>query len=853
MAEGTHPSARLAGAVERGEQGCPGNLPLDSRRIDVHRSVPLASGWSMLRTPPGAFRAPAELPAHGWREVMVPTTVAAALDSDASDGQGLDTFDWWFRCELPGLDDVDATRLRFEGLASLVDVWIDGRAVLGARNMHRSYVVGLPANPRELVLRCAALATELGARRARPRWKTALVHAQNLRWFRTTLLGRVSSWNPRSDIVGPWRPCRLEGVRLLDVHELQLVPCWRADRAVLRLGARWSLAGDGAVASVALRVGPCLLSIDGAYLHARGIEPHDIELEGLEPWWPHTHGSPAVYDCELELRGPQGSVRLDGGCLGFKAFELLRPEGAVEVRCNGRPVFLRGACWTAADLRRPDADAATLQTILSRVVEAGMNMLRIVGTAIYADEAFYAACDRLGILVWQDLMFANMDYPFDDPEFAAEVREEIHEVLCRLRGHACVAVVCGGSETEQQAAMMGLPEGSWSHPFLGEEMPRLLADLCPASAWVRSSPSGGALPFHASSGVSHYYGVGAYRRGLSDARLAGVRLVAECLGLSNVPSQAALEGSALGASRPHDPIWKAGVPRDAGAGWDFEDVRDHYFPELVRADPRELRMVDPQAYLRWSGLVSGELMSRVFAAWRRADSGCQGALVWWLRDLAQGAGWGVLDSESRPKPVYWALKRCLAPRAVLIDDRGLEGCDFLVLNDRPAAFEGTLTVDLWQSGRIRTLRAERAVRVEAAGCARMGTAEVFGHFVDINHAYRFGPPGHDAVVARLLDAAGELVSEAFHFPQGMRVEPVAAPPRLRLVAHGVERRLHLLSDEVLLGVEIDAPGYEPDDDAFHLAPGIERVVRLRPGRGEPRARVHCSAANLRGVVTVREA
>ncbi len=829
------------------------SLCLASRRIDAHRSEPLDSGWSMLRSPPGAFGGPGDLPAQGWRAVTLPTTVAAALDGDESDAQGLDEFDWWFRRELPRWDDVEALRLRFEGLATLVDVWVDGQAVLGARNMHRAYVVPLQGSPRELVLRCTALAPELRARRARPRWKTALVASQNLRWFRTTLLGRVSSWNPHTDIVGPWRPCHLEGVRGFDVHDLELAPAWRAGRAVLRLGARWTLLGGGACESVMLRLGSHLHRVDAARLHAQGIEAHDIELDGIEPWWPHTHGSPALYDCELELRGPRGSTRIDGGRLGFKSFELLHPEGALELRCNGRPLFVRGACWTVADLRRPDPDPANLETLLARVVAAGMNMLRIVGTATYASDAFYAACDRLGILVWQDLMFANMDYPFDDPGFAQEALEEVEQILRRLERHACTAVVCGGSEIEQQAAMMGLPEAAWSHAFLSEQVPRLHARMRPASAWVRSSPSGGALPFHASSGVSHYYGVGAYRRPLADARLAGVRLAAECLGLSNVPSQVALERSGLGHLGPHDPRWKAGVPRDAGAGWDFEDVRDHYFPELVRADARDMRMVDPQGYLRWSSLVSGELMSRVFATWRASDSGCQGALVWWLRDLAQGAGWGVLDSDARPKPAYWALKRCLAPRAVLIDDRGLEGCDFLVLNDRPEGLEGTLVVELWQGGRIRTLRAERELRVDPAGCVRVGTTELFGHFVDINHAYRFGPPAHDAVVARLLDAAGEMVSEAFHFPSGMRVEPVTAPPRLRLVADGADRWLHVQSDELLLGVEIEAPGYEPEDDAFHLAPGVERIVRLRPAALAPGTRVHCSAANLRGVVTVREA
>ena len=829
------------------------SLPLDSRRVDAHRSLQLDAGWSMLRTAAGSCRGPGALPAEGWREVTLPTTVAAALDSDMSDGLGLDAYDWWFRRELPVWDDVDAARLRFEGLATLVEVWVDGCLILDARNMHRTYVVPLTGRSRELLLRFAALQPELGVRRTRPRWKTALVESQNLRWFRTTLLGRVSSWVPRSDLVGPWRACRLEGVRAIDVLELQLAPSWRDGRAVLRLGARWSMPGGGTCEHVELHVGDCLHRVDPAYVHAGGIEAHDIELEGITPWWPHTHGVPFLYECRLQLGLQQGALSLDGGRLGFKSFEILRPEGALEVRCNGRPLFLRGACWTAADIRRPDADAATLDVVLARVVAAGMNVLRIVGTTVYASEEFYAACDRMGILLWQDLMFANMDYPFDDPAFAEEVRAEVDEVLHRLERHACLAVVCGGSEIEQQAAMMGLPSASWSHPFLAEQLPCLHAPLRPSSAWLRSSPSGGALPFHNSSGVSHYYGVGAYRRPLSDVRLARIRLAAECLGFSNVPTQAALEHSRLGDVRPHDSRWKAGVPRDAGAGWDFEDVRDHYFPELVRADPREMRMLDPQAYLRWSGLVSGELMTRAFAAWRAPDSGCQGALVWWLRDLTEGAGWGVLDSSSRPKPAYWALRRCLSPRAVLIDDRGLEGCEFLVLNEGPEILEATLVVELWQSGRIRTLRAERALRIEASGCTGVQTAEMFGHFVDINHAYRFGPPSHEAVVARLFGQSGDLLSEAFHFPLGMRVEPVVVPPRLRLVADGEDRWLHLQADELLLGVELDAPGYEPEDDCFHLAPGIERMVRLRAGAGSPRGRVHCSAANLRGVVTVRDA
>jgi beta-mannosidase len=828
-------------------------LTVPSRRIDLHHSAPLADGWSLLRTPPDAWAEPADLPERGWRAVSLPGTVAHWLESDACEGQGLDAFDWWLRRELPAWDAAAGQpRVRFEGLATQVDVWVDGRHLLSACNMHRCFLLPLPAGARTLVLRFAALAPRLQQRHPRPRWKTALVPNQNLRWFRTTLLGRTSTWLPRVDAVGPWRPVHFELARGLDLEHLRLIPMLRDGRAVVRLAVSWRDLGGGPWTAAVLQVGSVRRSIDARHLHATGIDAHDVEFDGLEPWWPHTHGRPVTHACALHLQGGSAQAAVDCGQVGFKSFEVLDAEGALRMRCNQEAVFLRGACWTTADLRRLDADVDTLRAVLARVADAGMNMLRIVGTAVYASEALLAECDRLGILVWQDFQFASMDYPLDDPGFASEARAEAEEVLQRLGLHACVAVYCGNSEVEQQAAMLGLPADNWSHAFFAQWLPQAHAEHHPASAYVRASPSGGALPFHASSGVSHYYGVGAYRRPLADVRLSGVRFAAECLGFSNVPAPTWIERDELAGVAPHDPRWKAGVPRDAGAGWDFEDVRDHYFASIVRADPRDTRLVDPRGYLRWSGLVSGEVMTAAFASWRAPGSGCQGALVWWLQDLAAGAGWGVLDWRGHPKPAYWALRRCLAPRAVLVEDRGLEGCDFIVCNDAPEELRAELTVELWQDGRIRTLSARQMLRLGARVSSRIGTSALFGHFVDINHAYRFGAPAHDLISARLVDASGALLAQAFHFPSGMSTRAVVHAPRASVTHHGPDRCLHLHSEELLLGVEIDAPGFEPADNFFHLVPGEERTVHLRATAGRPQGRVRCSAANLRDGVTVRD-
>src|SRR6202012_8819 len=115
------------------------------------------------------------------------------------------------------------------------------------------------------------------------------------------------------------------------------------------------------------------------------------------------------YTARLEHAG--GVVELS---LAFRAIALDTANGRFTLSVNGVPIFARGAVWTSLDVVTLTSTPAEYARVLALVKDAGMNMLRLSGTLFYEDDAFYEACDALGILVWQDFMFANMDYPFDD-------------------------------------------------------------------------------------------------------------------------------------------------------------------------------------------------------------------------------------------------------------------------------------------------------------------------------------------------------------------------------------------------------------------------------------------------------
>ncbi|APO70337.1 glycoside hydrolase family 2 protein (plasmid) [Rhizobium gallicum] len=801
---------------------------MQGRLADISGDALQSDGWNLVLTDAGACASPSDLsPSAGLIPAPVPGTVAEALEKaglfDREHPHPLNDRDAWYLCRLVDVNAGDAV-LRLEGLATLCEVFLNGQKILVSESMFETHDLAVHLHGGdELALCFRALQARLGKPGPRARWRPQMITPQGLRLVRTTLLGHMPGWCPEIQAVGPWRPVSLLHPHEPIVRDLSLRPDLLEDGEG-RLHA--SLSIEGYVSEVTLRCG----DIEQAFKRdSHGRCTAILKMPGVTPWWPRTHGIPHLYEVTLIIDDVEHPL----GRTGFRRLAIDRGADGRDfgLMVNGERIFCRGAVWTTADIVRLPGGRDDYEPWLRLAAEADMNMVRIGGTMAYETPDFFRLCDEFGLLVWQDFMFANFDYPKGDKDLNAHVEAEVAQFLSATRLSPSLAVVCGGSEIHQQAAMLGLPERVWASPIVEEIIPAVARSLRPDVPYVVNSPFGGAMPFSPNEGVTHYYGVGAYMRPLDDSRRADVRFAAESFAFAHVP-QARTLSRHLSVPPVQSPLWKERVPRDRGASWDFEDVRDHYLRELYGFESDRLRREDPDLYLALSQAVTGEVAEECYAEWRRQGSGCNGALVWTLQDLLPGPGWGVIDSTGEPKPTWYALRRAFRPVQVLFTDEGTNGLDVHVINESNVTLDLDLEVRCLRDGWQKVVSGKLGLPIEARAKRKIACTDLFGAFFDTTYAFRFGPPSHDVTVARLTAPETEaLIAEAFYFPWGRTKAFHEAEITASVAQQDDHWFLDLRSDRLAQSVQVDLEAYRAEDDWFHLPPGAMRRLRLHPRAG----------------------
>jgi len=807
----------------------------------------LALNWRLLRTEPGQIQSPekTDFPKESCRAVHVPGSLFEQFQ-DASDN-----CDWWYLCdfELPTQERHTSFHLILERLATVCEVWLNGSQLAAHANMFIPLCLSLDGALRSqnsLFICFRSLTEQLKTKRPRPRWKTNLVKNQQLRWFRTSLLGHIPGWTPSTPPIGICGSARIEKSKLPRLVRKQLTTSINENVGHLTLSCELNQPADKLSLSINAQT-YTLATEEGSNVYTVEITIEDPML-----WWPHTHGKPALHPYKLQVTTDSNTDTIATGQCGFRSIQYINTSDQTTFVVNGTPVFCRGACWTIQNISSFQRTERELEQLVQKARDANINMLRVGGTMEYESDAFYDLCDKHGIMVWQDFMFANMDYPFEDEIFLAKVTHEASYQARRLLTHPCIAILCGNSELAQQAAMMGIKEQDYSHDFFHRDLPALCEAILADVNYVPTTPSGGALPFHVSSGLTHFYGVGAYKMQLAESGADRVKFTPETLGFSHVPDAREVEAM-FDHQTPacHTPLWKNGVPRDSGAGWDFEDIRDDYLTVLYDVNAVNLRSRDTLKYLELSRSTTGELIAQTINLWRSSFSSCQGALLWFYKDIVAGAGWGLLTHQGQEKPAFYYAKRAFSPLSVSLIDQGLDGVYASLINDTNRERTIRLQVDLIATPNTIVDHHEETLVLGPHSSTEENVEALLGKFRDPSDRYQFGPKQYDIVMLHAFENQA-IVSQSCHF-LGSLALPNAENPNIEICYHDDEQeKLTITSDVFLHTVCLEIPGYDFSDNYFHLAPNIPRSIEVRAQQSNQQVlKGFLSAINLKNSVRVR--
>jgi Beta-galactosidase/beta-glucuronidase len=532
-------------------------------------------------------------------------------------------------------------------------------------------------------------------------------------------------WGPRFLTCGIWRPgyflfwsdIRIaeQFTRTIAFGPRGLDPAGAPESAHLRIGCVLDLrrAGRYRVTHRVVSSSGKLQSVCGDFDLPVGRCERFLDLRVAEPelWWCNGMGEPNLYslDTEVEAIGEGGAELRDraGIRFGLRQIALVREPDefgtSFRFELNGRRVFAAGANHIPDHSFLPLVTKETHERIVGAAQAAGMNMLRVWGGGVYEDEAFYDCCDRMGILVWQDFMFACAMYP-GDRAFLGNVEREIDSAIRRLRHHVCIALWCGNNEMDS-AWRWGQEGKGWSwkeglpaearlalnetyDTLFNRMIPGLVAVLDPGRDYWPSSPQadwGVHADYDSRQGDVHYWGV--WHQGHPFERYQEVlpRFMSE-YGFQSFPDAASTRRFAL-------------LPEDGGL--ESEVMKAHQRNQSGNAiirDYMERYLKVPskfEDFLLASQILQAEAIRGAIVAHRLAKPRTAGSLYWQLNDCWPAASWSSIDFYGRWKALHYMARRVYSP--VMAEVKWTEdgGLRLFATNDRGVALSAEAELELF--------------------------------------------------------------------------------------------------------------------------------------------------------------
>lgn len=391
-----------------------------------------------------------------------------------------------------------------------------------------------------------------------------------------------------------------------------------------------------------------------------------FDMPSAELWWPNGYGKQPLYLYKVELVRDGQVVSCKEGYLAFRSVELVEEALAdsligYQIRLNGENVFVKGSNWVPVDCFTGAIEEEKYIKLITQARDANYNMLRVWGGGIYEHDVFYETCDKLGIMVWQDFMFACADIPDDKEDWVKNTREECVYQIKRLRNHPSIVYWCGGNEKTGTFGSLI----KYGDEFVDVILRGLVDHLDGTRPYARQSPcSWTDVGNDKNSGETHFSSFGT-------AVVKGVMNYRSFINQEIVPF--ASENASLGpvSKQAYDRFFPADKQWPMNDMWTDRMLMNPYAAEEERIPFGEAqRKFVTEAYGAPQSLeefiakgmtLHAELIRSEIEYQRSLKGFTSGFMNWMYSDMWPTGTWAVVDYYTEPKQAYYQMKRSYAP------------------------------------------------------------------------------------------------------------------------------------------------------------------------------------------------
>ncbi len=569
------------------------------------------------------------------------------------------------------------------------------------------------------------------------------------------------------------------------------------------------------------------VSLSDTFVATVGIHRSKLSIDVDKPqlWWPNGMGDQPLYELKMTVKHEGTVVDEWTRMIGLRTVEIDRsplPVGnRFVIKVNGEEVFCRGGNWIPADAIIGRVDRGRYETLITAAKTANMNMLRIWGGGIYESDTFYELCNEMGILVWQDFMFACRPYPDDTLAFRDKVRNEAEAAVRRLRHNPSIALWCANNETtwafhewwnkEKDFPAEGLEiSGHWLYSRV---LPQVCLDLDPTRPYWPGSPAGGEHPNSELEGDCHWWHKGTmnqditrrYRHEVYDECKARFASEYGIIGPCHLDSMRAFLGT--------DEIELGTLPFQIHTNL-FEKETT---PAAITHHYADAEDISIEEYVRYGQMFQAIMYGRTIESmrFRKHDpqDDCAGALIWMFNDCWGETGWTPIDYYFRRKASYYWIKNACANVRAIVRQRD-EQLVTRVVNDSRA--DVALTVSC---GWMRVDGGDKKVESKAITVPANDMVEIKRDTIpadaDMAHA--------DWIYVAYVEGEGVDTIPFVWTLQPHRQLNLVKQPEIAVKVNG--KQIELVSDVYCHGVcHPDEGQILFSDNYFDLIPGIPKTI-----------------------------